>query len=60
MNHQNLVGGAWLEAQFGIELVVPLAMRSEIGSRRSSKALEGISLEIYPRSEEHTSELQSD
>ena len=47
MESQNLLGGAWLLARYGIELVQPLAVQSRIGSRRASLVAEGVSTETF-------------
>jgi hypothetical protein len=39
MENQNLLGGAWLAARYGIELVMPLAVLSRIGGRRTAAQL---------------------
>ena len=47
METQNLVGGAWLVARYGVELVLPLAVQSRIGGRRKTQLDDGVSLETY-------------
>ena len=47
MEIQNLIGGAWLAANYGIELVMPLQTFSRIGGRRATQVLEGITTETY-------------
>lgn len=39
MEMQNLLGGAWLVARYGLELVMPLALHSRIGGRRTTVQL---------------------
>ncbi len=48
MESPNLLGGTWLLARYGIELVQPLAVQSRIGSRRASLVAEGVSTETFP------------
>jgi Fic/DOC family len=47
METQNLIGGAWLATNYGIDLVMPLQMLSRIGGRRSTQVLKGITTEVY-------------
>jgi len=47
METQNIIGGAWLAANYGIELVMPFQMLSRIGGRRATQILENISTETY-------------
>lgn len=47
METQNAVGGAWLVARYGIELVMPLAVQSRIGGRRTSQLVDGIKTETF-------------
>ena len=50
METQNLIGGAWLAANYGIEPVMPLQSLSRIGGRRATQVLEGITTETYVES----------
>ena len=50
METQNLIGGAWLAAHYGIEPVMPLQTFSRIGGRRATQVLEGITTETYVES----------
>ena len=47
MQTQNLIGGAWLAANYSIEPVMPLQTLSRIGRRRATQVLEGITTETY-------------
>lgn len=47
MADQNVIGGAWLVARYGIELVMPLTMQSRIGGRRASQRVDGIQIETF-------------
>ena len=47
MKTQNAVGGAWLVARYGIVLVMPLAIQSRIGGRRTSLLADGIQTETF-------------
>jgi hypothetical protein len=47
MDAENLIGGAWLAAQTGVELVMPLAVQSRIGGRRSTHVADGVTTETY-------------
>ena len=47
MKTQDLIGGAWLVAQYGIDLVMPLAVQSRMGGRRKTERLDGTTTEIY-------------
>ena len=47
METQNAVGGAWLVARYGIVLVMPLAVQSRIGGRRTSLLADGIQTETF-------------
>lgn len=47
METLNAVGGAWLVARYGIELVMPLAVQSRIGGRRTSQLADGIKTETF-------------
>ncbi len=46
----NAVGGAWLMARYGIELVMPLAVQSRIGGRRTTQLTSGIRTETFVES----------
>lgn len=50
MEANNLIGGAWLVARTGVELVMPLAVQSRIGGRRSTHVAAGITTETYVES----------
>jgi hypothetical protein len=50
MNDKNLIGGAWLSAHFGIDLVMPLSILSRIGGRRATQTVKGLTTEIYVES----------
>ena len=50
METQNLIGGVWLAANYGIEPVMPLQTLSRIGGRRATQVLEGITTETYVES----------
>lgn len=47
METQNLLGGAWLVARYGVGLVMPLAVQSRIGSRRTTQWADGIRSETF-------------
>ena len=47
MNDKNLIGGAWLAAHLGIDLVMPLNIRSRIGGRRATHTVDGLTTETY-------------
>ena len=47
MDFQNLLGGAWLVARYGMDLVMPLAVRSSVGGRRTSELADGIKTETF-------------
>lgn len=47
MENQNLLGGAWLVAHYGIELVMPLAVLSRVGGRRTTQLVNGIKTETF-------------
>ena len=47
MENKNLIGGAWLVANYDIELVIPLQTLCHIGGRRATQAIENIKTEIY-------------
>lgn len=50
METLDAVGGAWLVARYGIELVMPLAVQSRIGGRRTSQHANGIKTETFVES----------
>lgn len=50
MDDENLAGGAWLVATYGIELVIPLAVQSRIGGRRATYKADGIRTETFVES----------
>ena len=50
MEQNNLLGGAWLAANYGIEPVMPLQTVSHLGGRRATHVSEGITTEIYVES----------
>ena len=50
MEMLNAVGGAWLVARYGIELVMPLTVQSRIGGRRTSQLADGIRTETFVES----------
>ena len=43
----NLIGGAWLAAHHGLQLVNPLAVQSRIGGRRKTELVDGVALETF-------------
>lgn len=45
-----LIGGAWLAATYGIEPVMPLATVSRIGGRRATQVVDGATTETYVES----------
>ena len=45
MEANNLIGGAWLAARYGLQLVIPLAVQSRIGGRRRTELVEGVAIE---------------
>jgi hypothetical protein len=47
MANPDLLGGAWLAEHFDAHPVQPLAVRSEIGSRRSTSVLNDLTVETY-------------
>lgn len=47
MSTQNLAGGAWLVARYGIQLVMPLAVQSRIGGRRSTQQADSFRTETF-------------
>ena len=50
MENKNLLGGAWLVANYDIELVMPLQTLSRIGGRRATQVIENIRTETYVES----------
>ena len=50
MEAQNLIGGAWLAANYSIEPVIQLQTLSRIGGRRATQVLEGVTTETYVES----------
>lgn len=47
---ENLAGAAWLAQRFGVECVMPVAVASRIGGRRSTRFDDGIATETYVES----------
>ena len=47
MDDKNLIGGSWLAAHLGIDLVMPLSILSRIGGRRASQTVDGLTTETY-------------
>jgi hypothetical protein len=47
MKTDDLLGGAWLVASYGIELVMPLTVQSRIGGRRTTQVADGIRSETF-------------
>jgi hypothetical protein len=47
MKDEALIGGAWLAARHGIELVAPLAVTSRIGGRRTTGMVDGMASETF-------------
>lgn len=47
METENLLGGAWLVTRYGIELVMPLAVQSRVGGRRTTQLAEGFKTETF-------------
>lgn len=45
MEANNLIGGAWLAARYGLQLVIPLTVQSRIGGRRRTELVEGVAIE---------------
>jgi len=58
METHNLIGGAWLAAHTGTGLVMPLAIQSRIGGRRSTHVADGITTETYVESMRPTADLR--
>jgi hypothetical protein len=47
MKTQDLIGGAWLMAKYGIDLVMPLSVQSRMGGRRKTERVDGTTTETY-------------
>jgi hypothetical protein len=47
MDTNNFVGGSWLQARYGINLVMPLTVLSRIGGRRTTQEVGGIRTETF-------------
>ena len=47
METLNLIGGAWLAARYGFNLVTPLAVQSRIGGRRRTELVDGVAIETF-------------
>lgn len=47
METENLLGGAWLVARYGLVLVIPLTVQSRIGGRRTTQLVDGIQSETF-------------
>ncbi len=58
METHNWIGGAWLAAQTGVGLVMPLAFQSRIGGRRSTHVDNGITTETYVESMRPSADLR--
>jgi len=58
MDAENLIGGAWLAAQTGVELVMSLAVQSRIGGRRSTHVADGVTTETYVESMRPSADLR--
>ena len=58
MKTHNLIGGAWLAAHTGVELVMPLAVQSRIGGRRSTHVAASMSTETYVESMRPSDDLR--
>jgi hypothetical protein len=43
----SVIGGAWLAARYGLQLVMPLAVRSHIGGRRRTQLVDGVAFETF-------------
>ena len=50
MEIQNLIGGTWLVARYGINLVMPLAVQSRVGGRRKTELADGTVTETFVES----------
>jgi len=49
MDTKKSVGGAWLVAAYGIELVMPLTVQSRIGGRRATHEADDIKTETLSK-----------
>ena len=58
MENQNLLGGAWLVAHYGVAVVVPLSETSLVGGRRSTRVIDGLIVETYVESMRPTADLR--
>lgn len=58
MEIKNWIGGVWLAEQTGVELIMPLAVQSRIGGRRSTHVANGITTETYVESMRPSAELR--
>jgi len=47
MDTSQLLGGAWLVAHYGLDLVMPLPVQSRIGGRRSTCNTDETRVETY-------------
>lgn len=47
MDKSNFVGGSWLQARYGINLVMPLTVLSRIGGRRTTQEVGGVKTETF-------------
>ena len=47
MTTQDLIGGAWLVAQYGIDLAMPLSVQSPLGGRNKTERVEGTTTETF-------------
>lgn len=47
MDAQNLLGAAWLVARYGLALVMPLAVQSQVGGRRTTQLADGVTTETF-------------
>lgn len=55
---RDLVGGAWLAAEYGIEPVMPLSVISRIGGRRATRVADDVTTEIHVESMRPASTLR--
>ena len=58
MESKNFIGGAWLAAQNGVSLVMPLYVLSRIGRRRATHIAGGITTETYVESMRPSADLR--
>ena len=58
MEYHNSIGGAWLAAHTGVELVMPLVVQSRIGGRRATHVVKGITTETYVESMRPSADLR--